>query len=94
MIPSRFDPCLYALRSSHDSSWIGILGVHVDDSAVGGICPEFEASINQLKQRFPYRKSRRGSGEFCGAFYQQDPQTTAISMSQVFCRDTEACVHS
>lgn len=81
-IPSRFDPCLYTLRSSHGSSWIGILGVYVDDSAVGGMGPEFEASINQLKQRFPYRKWRRGSGEFCGAFYQQDPQTMAMSISQ------------
>ena len=79
-VPSRFDPCLCTLRSSHDSSLIGILGVHVDDSAVGGMGPEFEASIQQLKQRFPYRKWRRGSGESCGASYQQDPQTMAISM--------------
>ena len=81
-VPSRFDPCLYTLRSTHDSSLIGILGVHVDDSAVGGMGPEFEASIKHLKQRFPYRKWRRGSGEFCGAFYQQDPHTMTISMCQ------------
>ena len=72
--PSRFDPCLYTLRSSHDSSLIGILGVHVDDSAVGGMGREFDASIRQ--------KWRQGSGEFCGAFYQEDAQTMAISMSQ------------
>ena len=42
----------------------------------------FEQSIDRLKGRFPFRKWRRGTGEFCGALYSQDPSTMEIVMSQ------------
>ena len=77
---SKFDSCLYYLRSK-EGSLVGIMGVHVDDTAIAGQGPLFESTVAQLKHRFPYRKWRVGSGDFCGAFYQQDPETKSISMS-------------
>ena len=72
----------YFLRDDR-SRLCGIMGVHVDDTAVGGCGPVFEKAITQLKSRFPYRKWRMQVGEFCGAFYRQDSNTKAtISMSQ------------
>ena len=47
------------------------MGAHVDDTAVGGHGPVFEASIKKLRTRFPYRKWRISTGEFCGAWYSQ-----------------------
>ena len=78
---SKFDCCLYTLRDA-ENQLIGVMGVHVDDTAVGGMGPTFEKSIAQLKARFPYRKWRRGAGEFCGAMYEQDPVSKEIVMSQ------------
>ena len=74
---SLFDACLYFLRD--DSGRLcGVMGVHVDDTALG----RFEKTVKDLRTRFPYRKWRIQSGEFCGAFYSQDPKTKEISMSQ------------
>ena len=72
---SGFDSCLYTLRD-HENRLIGVLGVHVDDCALGGTGPEFEKSISALKERFPFRKWRTSSGEFCGAFYRQEKNGT------------------
>eukprot|EP00435_Cladocopium_sp_Y103_P012014 s3028_g3.t1 len=77
--PSCFDPCLYQLRNSNNQL-IGVLGIHVDDCALGGYGPEFEASVSKLKERFPFRKWRIRSGEFCGAMYTQ-AEDGSISMS-------------
>ena len=77
---STFDSCLYFLRDQQ--GLVGIMGVHVDDTAIGGKGTLFEKAVQQLKDRFPYRKWRVQSGEFCGAFYTQDPKTKSISMSQ------------
>ena len=63
---SVFDSCLYHLRDE-DGQLIGLLGVHVGDCLVGGSGPQFEASIKALRERFPFRKWRIGSGEFCGS---------------------------
>ena len=78
-IRSRFDPCLYHLRSS-SGHLIGIMGVHVDDTAVGGTGPQFEDAVARMRKRFPYRKWRVGEGEFCGAFYSQQ-KNSDIHMS-------------
>lgn len=57
--------------------------VHVDDCAVGGKGKLFEESIQALRKRFPFRKWRQGSGEFCGAFYKQkDDGTIQVSMEK------------
>ena len=80
---SRFDPCLYTLRTkAPESTLVGVMGVHVDDIAAGGMGPLYQQSIEQLRRRFPFRKWRTGAGDFCGAFYKQDPTTKEISMSQ------------
>lgn len=76
---SVLDPSLRTLRNS-DQELVGVMGVHADDTAVGGIVPVFEKSISQLKNRFPYRKWRAQEGEFCGAWYKQDP-SKAIHMT-------------
>ena len=79
---SKYDSCLYTLRSQKDSTLIGVMGVHVDDTALGGQGPEFEAAVTALRQRFPYRKWRTKSGEFCGAWYNQSADfTVSMNMS-------------
>eukprot|EP00435_Cladocopium_sp_Y103_P075218 s4_g55.t1 len=75
---SKLDPCLYTLR--HEGQLVGIMGVHVDDTALGGCGSVFEESIKQLRSRFPYRKWRLQEGEFCGAWYKQLPDSS-ISMN-------------
>ena len=80
-IRSKLDPCLYTLRDEKNQL-CGIMGVHVDDTAVGGAGKKFEEAITTLKARFPYRKRRTSEGEFCGACYVQDSQTGEIHMSQ------------
>ena len=78
---SKFDACLYYLRDQ-SQKLVGIMGVHVDDTAIGGSGPVFEKAVHDLKSRFPYRKWRKGEGEFCGAYYKQNPKTKTIEMSQ------------
>ena len=63
---SKFDPCLYFLRE--ESKLIGVMGVHVDDTALGGAGKKFNDAVTALRARFPYRKWRCNSGEFCEAF--------------------------
>ncbi|CAK8994648.1 unnamed protein product, partial [Durusdinium trenchii] len=77
---SVLDPCLFVLRDRRSEALIGIMGVHVDDTAVGGSGAQFEESIKQLKHRFPYRKWRMKEGEFCGAWYRQE-SSKAIHMT-------------
>ena len=77
--PSKFDKCLYTLRDQN--KLVGIMGVHVDDTALGGEGPVFQKAVQDLRKRFPYRKWRVNSGEFCGAFYKQDVKTKKIEMS-------------
>eukprot|EP00435_Cladocopium_sp_Y103_P065475 s772_g27.t1 len=86
-VQSRFDSCLFTLRSTKDQSLIGVLGIHVDDTALGGQGAEFEAAVQKLRDRFPFRKWRIGSGEFCGAFYQQCKTTKTISMNMKSCAE-------
>ena len=86
-VQSRFDNCLFTLRSKQTNALIGMLGVHVDDTALGGSGPEFDSAVEKLKARFPYRKWRINNGEFCGAFYDQDPQTKTIRMSMKNCAE-------
>eukprot|EP00435_Cladocopium_sp_Y103_P026818 s1587_g6.t1 len=75
---SRLDPCLYTLRSNNEL--VGMMGVHVDDTALGGKGEVFERTVQQLKARFPYRKWRIGEGEFCGSWYRQS-EDGSIHMS-------------
>eukprot|EP00435_Cladocopium_sp_Y103_P016050 s2207_g4.t1 len=75
---SKLDPCLYTLRDG--SQLVGIMGVHVDDTALGGSGALFNRTIEQLKSRFPYRKWRQREGEFCGAWYRQG-EDNSIHMS-------------
>ena len=59
---SKLDHCIYFL-------WVGqklqgILGVHVDDVLLGGQGRVFESSIQKLRDTFPFRKWKKGSGSF------------------------------
>ena len=78
-VPSKFDKCLYTLRDQN--RLVGIMGVHVDDTALGGEGTVFRKAVQDLRARFPYRKWRVNNGEFCGAFYKQDVKTKKIEMS-------------
>ena len=50
------DPCFYFLRCNQTKRLIGVMGVHVDDTALGGDGPQFEQTLSELRQRFLYRK--------------------------------------
>ena len=78
---SAFDNCLYYLRDSINHLK-GILGAHVDDTMCGGEGSEYKLAIEQLRARFPYRKSRVGSGEFCGVQYTLCPESFEITFHQ------------
>lgn len=76
---SKLDPCLYSIRGSQNELQ-GVMGVHVDDTALGGSGEAFRRAVEGLKARFPYRKWRVGEGEFCGAWYRQE-KDGSISMN-------------
>ena len=78
---SQFDNCLYYLRNS-SGELCGIMGAHVDDTIVGGFGPCYDQAIKALREKFPYRKWRVGSGEFCGVHYNQDPISKEITYGQ------------
>ena len=78
---SQFDSCLYSLRDA-EKNLCGVLGAHVDDTIAGGSGEQYEKAIQALKARFPYRKRRIRSGEFCGAQYQQCAETHEITYKQ------------
>ena len=80
-IKSQFDSCLFYLRDS-TGGLCGVLAAHVDDTIVAGEGPEFEEAVRKLRARFPYRKWRIGSGEFCGVQYQQCPHSFEITYHQ------------
>ena len=86
---SKFVNCLFTLRSSKDNSLIGSMGLHFDDSAIGGHGAEFEAAVAKLRAKFPYLKWRINSGEFCGAFDKQcpKPKTKTVHMTMKACAD-------
>ena len=94
---SRFDPCLYTLRTSGpESTLVGVMGVHVDDIAIGGMGPLYQQSIEQLRRRFPFRKWRTGAGEFCGAFMRflqsRSYYQRGFDVSILLCRRSQASV--
>ena len=78
---SQFDNCLYFLRDANNTL-VGILGAHVDDTITGGQGEVYQQAIEKLKNRFPHRKWRVGSGEFCGIQYDQDPKSFEIKYHQ------------
>jgi hypothetical protein len=71
---SQFDSCLFFLRGPNGELQ-GVLAAHVDDIIVAGEGPMYEEAVRKLKARYPYRKWRIGSGEFCGIQFQQCPKT-------------------
>eukprot|EP00435_Cladocopium_sp_Y103_P073746 s182_g45.t1 len=80
---SALDQCLFTLRDPvSPNKLIAAMGVHVDDTALGGdeSNPLFLEALHALKERFPYRKWRISSGEFCGAWYSQ-AEDMSIHMS-------------
>ena len=81
-IQSSLDQCLFSLRDPQTNQLVAVMGVHVDDTALGGEAshPLFQSALSQLKRRFPYRKWRVQEGEFCGAWYKQYPDKS-IHMS-------------
>lgn len=49
---SRFDACLYFLRDPHSHQLCGVIGVHVDDTAVGGQGEQFNKAIQHSNEGF------------------------------------------
>ena len=78
---SSFDKCLYHVRDE-EGKLCGVLVVHVDDTASGGVGKHYELVVQHLRRRFPFRKWQQHKGEYNGAFYEQDPVTKTISMHQ------------
>ena len=79
---SQFDSCFYDLQDPSSQELVGVLGAHVDDSLTGGAGPFYETTVAKLRARFPYRKWRVGSGEFCGVYYSQCPESFEITYQQ------------
>ena len=78
--PSKLYHCIYFLWE--DQLLQGVLGVHVDDALLGGRGGKFEMSIKKLRDTFPFRKWKTGSGSFCGSELFQCPDTHEIIVSQ------------
>ena len=78
---SSFDKCLYYVRDE-EGKLCGVLVVHVDDTASGGVGKHYESVVQHFRRRFPFRKWQQHKGEYNGAFYEQDPVTKTISMHQ------------
>ena len=78
---SKFDNCLYWCYGP-GGDLQGVLGAHVDDTITGGSGQAYDRAIQLLKQRFPFRKWRVGSGEFLGTQYTQDPESFEIRYNQ------------
>ena len=78
---SSFDKCLYYVRDE-ERKLCGVLVVHVDDTASGGVGKHYESVIQHLRRRYPFRKWQQHKGEYNGALYEQDPVTKTISMHQ------------
>ena len=80
-LKSQFDSCLFYLRDPQ-GNLVGVLAAHVDDTIVAGEGPVFDEAVRKLKAKFPYRKWRVGSGEFCGIQYIQCPTSFEITYHQ------------
>jgi hypothetical protein len=80
-VRSKFDSCLYWCFGP-DGKLQGVLGAHVDDTITGGSGEAYDKAIALLKQRFPFRKWRTGSGDFLGTMYEQNPTKKEISYHQ------------
>eukprot|EP00435_Cladocopium_sp_Y103_P056355 s943_g19.t1 len=73
---SKFDSCLY-LCHGPQGELQGVLGAHVDDTITGGEGEKYEKAIAYLRERFPFRKWREGTG---GSL---DDKRTAIDVAIV-----------
>ena len=78
---SKFDSCLY-LCHGPEGELQGVLGAHVDDTITGGKGDKYDAAMERLRKRFPFRKWREGQGEFLGVMYEQDPISKEITFNQ------------
>ena len=78
---SSFDKCLHYVRDE-EGKLCGVLAVHVDDTASGGVGKHYESVIEHLKRRNLFRKWQQHKGEYNGALYEQDPVTKTISTDQ------------
>ena len=82
---SRFDSCMFYFREQGQLT--GVYGVHVDDCVTGAQGPGYKEATQRLQAAFEFRKWRLGSGDFCGAQYEQNPETFEVTTSQ--CRFVE-----
>ena len=92
---SKLDPCLYFLRDDVSNKLVGVMGVHVDDTAIGGQGTKFNKAVELLKQRFPYRKWRVGSGEFLWfILHSRSERQLHSNVTALVCREAQTCFHS
>lgn len=90
---SRLDPCVFFCLSP-SGKLEGCMCVHVDDTLAGGAGEKYAKALSHMRKRFPYRKWRRGSGQFCGSDLMQHEdwsisvcqESFAKSMKAVKCR--------
>jgi hypothetical protein len=64
-----FDPCLFVLRESNDSTCpgqlAGVLGIHVDDGICGGN-EKFQEVLQKLESKYPFGSNKVQSFTFTG----------------------------
>lgn len=85
MLRSKFNPCLFYAKDSQNRL-CGILGLHVDDSVMGGRGKCWSQIRQKLLASFPYRKLRTKKGDFCGSELEQLDDFTIIENQEKFAR--------
>ncbi|CAE7519486.1 zdhhc15, partial [Symbiodinium sp. CCMP2456] len=76
---SKFDPCLFYYY--HNCKLGGVVSLHVDDLCLGGNKHFHEHVVKPLKDMFPFKHWKVGSGEFLGKQLKQQADGS-ITISQ------------
>ncbi|CAE7907146.1 RE1, partial [Symbiodinium necroappetens] len=76
---SKFDPCMFYYY--HGGCLSGVVAVHVDDLCLGGDKYFHDNVVKPLKELFPFKHWKVGSGEFLGKQLQQQADGS-IKISQ------------
>ena len=62
---SELDNCIFYSRASA-GALNGVIAFHVNDLLIGGAPQFFASSFERLKQKYPFKHVKHGSGEFWG----------------------------
>ena len=81
---SRFDACLYFLRDPHSHQLCGVIGVHVDDTAVGGQGEQFNKAIQHSNEGFLTGSVVQVKDKFVDLITLRPPTNKTITSQKLF----------